>query len=163
MNAGDFKSDADKWAFLRDAPRRDAREHVVRRLAVLLDELSFGDPDRFLELAHCFVTRCIRFESDTARVGGEDIPRAGQLSEVIRRGVDDCDAKARLMVALCLVRGLEARMVDHWNGDELRHVSAEVRVSSAAPWQHFECTLRRALPGERAEQVPKEPDGRWLR
>lgn len=161
-------SDRAKWDFLQRAPAADARDPELARLAGALAAVSARarQPARaFAHLAACVARDCIRYERDTARTGGEDIagltrPPAPAL-EAFRRGVDDCDAKARLFCALCLAAGTRARMVPLWRGDELQHVSAEVLLDGQ--WEPVELTLARARVGDRPKDVPREGDGQWLR
>ena len=83
------------------------------------------------------------------------------------RGLDDCDAKARIFVALCLARRMHAEMVPRWKGGKLVHVYGRVFVhgpgESAPRWYYAETILRRARLGDIAESVPKEIEtGKWL-
>lgn len=154
-----FRTDIEKWRWLRAAPAHDQTEPEVRQIAYALRTAADGDPWRFCVLAHAYVRDAIRYQTDTARVGGEDITR--RLAPTLDRGVDDCDAKARLFCALCLCVGLRARMVDRWAGDTLEHVSAAVKFGGQE-WP-VETILARARLGETAEDVPTEADGTWLK
>jgi len=164
--------DLAKWAFLAQAPYRDAKHPRIEKIAAGLDLAANGDARCYAHLAHALARDCIRYVSDTQRTGGEDIAgytrEPGELDavEALDRGRDDCDAKARLFVALCLARGLTARMRPLWrrsaDGDKLQHVSAEVLLGGR--WQPVETTLARARLGEEPERVPKEAHtGQWLR
>ena len=155
----DFASDRDKWAFLRDAPALDARENEIAGLARALWFAAGQDVRSFAELCHAYCRDVILFMTDTEQFGGEDIAPAGRLSDVLHRKVDDCDAKARLFVALFLAVHLVAEMVDHWRGDELTHVSARFRLGDK--WIPVELTLARARLGEDPKDVPKDVGGRW--
>ncbi len=166
LTDADFTSDEDKWAMLRDAPHLDAKERPIRHVAGCLFDAASGDPRRHAILAMAFARDVIRYETDTDQFGGEDIAPAGELSDVIDRGADDCDAKARLFVALCLAVGLEAEMVPHWEPDQKRpsgrwlaHVSGKVAIDGA--WVPVELTLARARLGEEPLNVPKETSGHW--
>lgn len=161
--------DVRKWGFLLYAPTQDARHREVVRLAQALWLVAGGRLQMFLDLASALCRDAIRYERDTARVGAEDIagytrePRNGDAIEAWKRGVDDCDAKARLFVALCLAQGVRARMAPTWNEQgRLQHVSAE--VYDGATWRPVELTLRRARVGDTPNEVPFERHSDdWLR
>jgi len=164
------RTDSDKWEYLKHAPARDMHHTEIRRLASVL-RCAAGDDVRFAALAHTVARDWIRYQTDTARVGREDL---GHPVTALVRGVDDCDAKARLFVALCLAAGLTAEMRDRWRGDELAHVYAAVKLEGK--WHTVELTLTRARigdelpdrvgPGELGhtpgETIPKETNGQWL-
>ncbi|MBK8997446.1 MAG: hypothetical protein IPM35_17090 [Myxococcales bacterium] len=158
-------SDREKWAFLERAPARDAADPVIQDVARSLWRVALGTGETgerarmaFAHLAHALARDCVRYETDTKRTGGEDIAgftrRQGHTLEALERGKDDCDAKARLFVALCLAAGLRARMVPRWEGEVLRHVSAAVTIGGRE--LAVETILSRARLGEVAEQVPHE-------
>lgn len=158
-------SDREKWAFLERAPARDAADPVIQDVARSLWRVALGTGETgerarraFAHLAHALARDCVRYETDTKRTGGEDIAgftrRQGHTLEALERGKDDCDAKARLFVALCLAAGLRARMVPRWEGETLRHVSAAVTIGGRE--LAVETILARARLGEVAEQVPYE-------
>jgi transglutaminase-like putative cysteine protease len=168
-----------KWEFLLGAPMRDAfgnentGNEQLRQIAKRLREVASlsAFPDwTFASLCLSLSRDGIRYETDTKRVGREQIdgytdPYVSPL-EPYRRGTDDCDAKARLFVALCLAGGLQATMVPRWRGGRLVHVYGRVNVLSPAEhsprWHTAETILRRARLGDVAEQVPKESDtGKW--
>lgn len=164
-----------KWEFLQRAPERDARNPGLRQVARHLLVAAGGRHRHrvFAHLAHALCRDGIRYRSDTARTGAEDIagltrdPQQGDALDAWHRGEDDCDGKARLFCALCLAVGLQARMVDHWKptahedgAERLAHVSAEVSLDGR--WLPVELTLARARLGERGEEVPKERNGQWL-
>lgn len=159
----------EKWAFLRDAPANDARNPTLRMIAGHLFKAALGNPWRFATLAQSVGRDWIKQVTDTERVGREDIagltriPKPDDAIDALRRGKDDCDAKARLFVALCLAAGVPARMVAWWNkADEpdLTHVSAEVFLGRK--WRPVELTLSRARLDEQGTNVPGEKkDGKW--
>jgi len=158
-------SDREKWAFLERAPGRDATEPALRDTARSLHRAALGDARVFVHLAHALARDGIRYKTDTARVGGEDIAgytrRQSHALEALERGTDDCDAKARLFVALCLAAGLRARMVPKWDGAILRHVSAAVVL--AGKEYPVETILARARLGDTETTVPTEKESRrWL-
>ena len=91
-----------------------------------------------------------------------ELPDFGSPADAIERGVDDCDAKARGFVTLCLLKGLRAEMVPYWKNGQLKHVYARVLLDGQ--WLPVELTLARARLGEDPFRVPKEPQtGQWLR
>lgn len=169
----DFADDFAKWKFLQSAPATDAKEPAVRELASLLNVACRGDERRFIRLAMAYCRDVVQYESDTDRVGQEDIQPAGELSDIIERGIDDCDGFARLFVALCLARGgIRVEMRPGWKknesmpgGQELAHVFAQVFYDGEL--KPVELTLERARVGDMPENVPKEitgpHKGHWLR
>lgn len=159
----------EKWAFLRDAPANDARNPILKALAHHLFAAALHNPWRFATLAQSVARDWIKQVTDTERIGREDIagltrtPRPDDAIDALKRGHDDCDAKARLFVALCLAAGVPARMVGWWNKAEvpdLVHVSGEVRLGNK--WRPVELTLSRARLDELGTNVPGEKkDGKW--
>ena len=147
-------------------PLSDSRNPKLRHMANLIWELSERRPMRFLRLAFAIAKDGIRYESDIKQFGHEDIagvtryPEPNDATDAYDRGADDCDAKARLFVALCLARGFEARLWPLWKQGELSHVAGEVCVNGK--WIHAETILARAQLGEMHTEVPKEPTtGKW--
>ena len=169
-------NDEQKWEYLRTIPGTDAEHAEIKDLAQHLRAAANFQPKRLAQLIMTVARDWIKQTNDVALRGGEDIagltrqPTGDDAIDALRRGDDDCDAKARLFVALCLAAGLVARMVGRWKvypvtertpkGRTLIHVSAEVFV--ADKWQPVELTLSRARIGEMGEVVPKEKDGKWL-
>ncbi len=164
--------DAEKWIYLRDIPHEDARDERIRMIASLLWQATRLSPDRprlFAILVHALTGRGLRMVRDTDRTGGEDIagltraPSKDDAIEALMRGADDCDAKARLFVALHIAAGLPARMRPVWKArpggadEELTHVYPEVNLDGK--WQAAETTLARALIGEPPLMVPRESSG----
>lgn len=158
-----------KWRFLQAAPMLDSRHRGIRCMARLMRELACGNERRFAELAHTISKDWVRYQRDTDRVGSEDIagytrtPQVNDPIDALNRGVDDCDAKARLFVALCLAGGLQARMEKLANrAGMLQHVYASVFLDGS--WLPVETTLRRAVIGDEPRSVPFERDSKeWLR
>lgn len=162
-----------KWAFLASVPAVDAQDPELQMVAGYLGAVAALSPHpdwSFANLALALVRDCIAYQLDNERVGREQIdgytdPYVSPLRP-LRDGVDDCDAKARMFVALCLARGLRAQMVDRWTGIRLSHVHAVVWLKgprAAAPrWWFAETILKRARLGDVAENVPKELEtGKW--
>lgn len=157
-------NDRDKWKFLERAPELDAQDPGVRDVARSLWRASLCQPLVFAHLAHALARDGIRYVTDTKRTGGEDIAgftrRQTHALEALERAADDCDAKARLFVALCRAAGLRARMVPKWEGDKLRHVSAAVTIAGRE--LAAETILARARLGDTADTIPTEKDTkRW--
>ena len=160
--------DLQKWQFLAQAPYRDALHPRVKTIAHALKVAAGGRALCFVRLAHALVRDCISYVRDTQRTGAEDIagytrePGEDDAIEALERGRDDCDAKARLFVALCLAEDVPARVRPRWRDGTLQHVSAEAFVDNR--WLPVETTLARARVGEVPEDVPKESNtGRWRR
>lgn len=158
-------SDRAKWRFLERVPELDAQDPALRDVATHLWRAALCRPRVFVHLAHALARDGITYQTDTARTGGEDIAgftrRQSHALEALERGRDDCDAKARLFVALCRAAGLRARMVPRWEGETLRHVSAAVTLEGKE--RPVETILGRARLGEVAEQIPTEKgSARWL-
>lgn len=179
-------NDLEKWNFLRFIAATDQWNDDIRNIAkhLLAAAKCCEGPltweRRYAMLAHTVARDWIHQVSDTARTGGEDIagltrtPTEVDATDALTRGSDDCDAKARLFVALCLAGGLAARVVPYWKvpggtttherdsygagappaGSQLYHVAAEVFLDNA--WEPVELTLSRARLGERGEAVPLE-------
>lgn len=157
--------DLQKWEFLAQVPYRDAEHPIIRAIAQGLKAAALGRQECFAHLALALARDCIRYVRDTKRTGAEDIagytrqPTERDAIDALERGADDCDAKARLFVALCLAAGLTARMRPLWKDGELSHVSAEVYLGK---WHHAETILARARLGDEHNQIPKENNtGRW--
>lgn len=160
-----------KWEFLERAPERDARDADLRDLARHLWQASRGRLELFAHLAHAVARDGIRQVEDNVQFGHEDISgftRAqGPALEALDRGADDCDAKARLFVALVKAlrelrpdTPIDARMVPRWKGNWLAHVYAEVTIRDRV--YPVETILARARLGDRAEEVPVEKTGKWM-
>jgi transglutaminase-like putative cysteine protease len=155
-----------KWRLLQEMPVRDSRNPKLRDLADKLWEISLGRPTTFFKMALALARDGITFASDIKQFGHEDIagvtrhPEPNDAVDAYLRGNDDCDAKARLFVALCLARGFEARLWPLWKKGQLTHVAAEVNYRGK--WIHAETILSRARLGEMHTDVPKEPTtGKW--
>jgi len=155
-----------KWKLLSEMPAIDAKSPRLRSIADLLWRVSEARPKVFLRLAFALAKDCVVYESDIKQFGHEDIagvtrqPEPNDALDAYDRGSDDCDAKARLFVALCLAAGFEARLWPLWKEGELAHVAGEVKYRGE--WVHAETILSRARLGEMHTEVPKEPTtGKW--
>ncbi len=163
-----------KWEFLRNAPAGDAQTTEIRTIAGALGLVARRSPWPgwcFANLALALARDCVLYQLDTDRIGREQIDgytdQQGPADIDLTRGVDDCDGKARLFVAVCLAGGVPAEMVPRWTGPVLSHVYAACTVQGPkdrAPRRWYaETILRRAILGEKSDQVPREPDtGKWL-
>lgn len=163
-----------KWEFLASAPASDAKTPEIQSIAQALWLVARRSPWPewcFAQLALALARDCVLYQLDTDRVGREQIDGytdpQGPADIILTRGVDDCDGKARLFVAVCLAGGLPANMVPRWTGPVLSHVYAACSVKGprdrAARNYFAETILRRAILGEKSDQVPREPDtGKWL-
>ncbi len=168
MNNGPAISDPEKLRGLQEiAALHASHPHVVEAARTIRDLVShkFGlrsvQGDRLTAaIIHTIARDGIRYQLDTARVGHEDIAGVTRPDEhpfaVLRRGVDDCDAKASLFVSLARAAGLEAEIVPLWRGPVLQHVFARVRIGGA--WLPVELTLARARLGDEPFSVPFEKD-----
>lgn len=163
-----------KLSKLQELAALDAQHpHVQEAARTLRDlvsnQLGLGGVrgDRvFAQLVHALARDAIKQIPDTAQFQREDIAGLTRAAEhpfaVLRREGDDCDAKARLFVALARAGGLRAEIVPLWAGSELKHVSARVQVGGA--WLPVELTLARARLGELPNQIPFERNARdWAR
>lgn len=157
--------DLQKWELLQEMPFIDAKDGELIDLANTIWRIALHRPNVFLKLALAVARDGITYKSDIIQFDGEDIagitrpPVPGDALEAYKRGLDDCDAKARLFVALCLARGFEARLWPLWKDGFLTHVAAEVKYNGQ--WVHAETILSRARLGEKHVNVPKEKDGKW--
>jgi hypothetical protein len=156
----------EKWRKIERAADTDFQSPLMQFLGNCLLKLCNGDQRRVAELAMAMARDCIAYQSDLQRVGHEDLDHP---QNIWRRGVDDCDGKSRLFVALVKAADGIAKPVPKWADDEkqpgklwLQHVSAEVCLGGH--WLPVELTLKRARVGEKPGEVPKElTDGKWLR
>lgn len=168
-----IQSERAKWEFLRGAPARDAQTPELRSVATNLFKVASISPWKewaYAQLAFAVANDLIVYLSDVTRVGREQIdgftdPQGSTLAS-LERGTDDCDAKARLFVALCLAAGLRAEMVPLWNQENLQHVYGRVFLQGpydgAPRWYTAETILARAKLGDERFDVPGEKDtGSW--
>jgi len=159
-------TDEHKWELLKDMPNIDSKNPKLKEMANLIWELSMHRPLIFFKLALAVARDGLVYASDIKQFGHEDIagvtrpPEPDDAIDAYERGHDDCDAKARLFVALCLARGFEARLWPLWKHGVLKHVAAEVQWRDQ--WLHAETILSRARLGEMHTDVPKEiKTGKW--
>lgn len=159
-------TDEHKWKLLQDICIADSKEPKLIKMSKLIWALAMSNPIRFFKLAFAVARDGIEYESDIKQFGHEDIigvtrpPEPNEALEAYIRGHDDCDAKARLFVALCLAAGFNARLWPLWKHGTLQHVAAEVEWQGR--WIHAETILSRARLGEMHTDVPKEiSNGKW--
>lgn len=158
-------SDVEKWNLLQEACIVDSKSSKIIKMAKMIWGLAQSRPIRFFKLVLAVARDGIEYESDIKQFGHEDIasvtrfPNSGDAIEAYERGHDDCDAKGRLFVAICLAAGFNARLWPLWKHGQLKHVAAEVEFEGR--WLHAETILSRARLGEMHTDVPKEPNGRW--
>jgi len=159
-------NDSEKWALLQEACIVDSKSLKILKMAKMIWGLSQSRPIRFFKLALAVARDGIEYETDIKQFGHEDIasvtrfPKSGDAIEAYERGHDDCDAKARLFVAVCLAAGFNARLWPLWKHGQLKHVAAEVEFPDGK-WIHAETILSRARLGEMHTSVPKESNGHW--
>lgn len=171
----------ERWEFLRDAPQEDATDPGINRTARALLEATRiwareGGTGRqircYAQLALALVQRELSYREDADQYGTNDDIRGysrpyASPMQVVDRGGDDCDEKARLFVALMLAAGFAAKMVPWWTSSgEFAHVSAEFLSytrKGEPEWLNAETILKRAQLGELADEVPRDAGGEWLR
>lgn len=158
--------DNSKWLALEEIVNSDAKNQKLQDIANHLWEAALRRPICFFHLAHALARDCISYKSDIGQFGAEDIagvtrpPKEDDAIDALVRGKDDCDAKARLFVALCLARGFQAKLEPHWKNGVLKHVSALVNYNG---WIPVETILSRARLGDTPDSVPAEKStGKWL-
>lgn len=74
---------------------------------------------------------------------------------VLGRGHGDCDAKARLFVALCLVCGITARTLPVFVGERFPHIRAEVFLDGVW-WVADPCIVNSTIG-----VLPVKPETSW--
>jgi transglutaminase-like putative cysteine protease len=172
-----FEDERAKARWLDAAASLDAHSPSVRAKA---RELAQSKPSAAVA-AHAlfrFVRDAIEYRRDVPWTRGrtQGRERLDSAEVVLSRGWDDCDGKARLLVALARASGrrdLEARIRPVFQGTRFTHVQAELRFpgsrmagvyrnADTEGWVPAETILRRARLGDLAGDVPREPDGRWL-
>ena len=157
--------DQHKWQLLQEMPHLDSKNPELQALANKLWAIALGRPLNYLKLCQAVARDCINYASDIKQFGGEDIagvtryPEPADALDAYIRGEDDCDAKARLFVALALCRGFEARLWPLWKNGSLAHVAGEVYFDGR--WHHVETILSRARFDEMHTDVPRERNGKW--
>lgn len=158
----------DKAMFLRRESVRDASLPAVRLVAARFARIL--DPLARAEAIHRFVRDSIRYVRD---LGGEEF---ADCAVILARGFDDCDGKARLVVALTLAAerlcpvGLFARIVPVFpSPDVFAHVAAAFRWTNSAThpraldgWVRSETILADCPLGAGTEAAKRDDAGRIL-
>ena len=119
-----FRSDADKARWLDGVCWIDSRLPEVRQAA---EEITRDCSDPYEKGAAIvrWVRDHVTYTPDTWETGqlGE---RIADASVLLRERAEDCDGKARAVVALCRAAGLRARIVAVMDGDYFAHAAADV-------------------------------------
>lgn len=127
-----FKTELDKCFYLNEqAHTHDQKSALVQEKARLF--LSHGSPLSALSALHRFVRDFVKYRHDP---GGRE--QFADVDTVLSRQFDDCDGKARSVVALAVALGklrpewhIQARTVPHWRLNHFAHVSAEIRFAGS--------------------------------
>jgi transglutaminase-like putative cysteine protease len=151
-----------KARYLDGAAREDANHPAIRALGARFKALPA--PARAAAL-FAFVRWAITFQFDD----GEELDSA---VVTLRRGADDCDGSSRLLVALAIAAGLEARIraVLSADGEMFEHVQAELRypgsehhpLAGPGGWILCELTLAGLELGQGAEAGLINEDGTYV-
>ena len=146
-----FRTLEEKAAWMDAAASLDALDPVTIRLARLLVVGAKGPTERAERLQR-FVRDRIWYTRDPW--GIETTPDTRNVLEV---GTEDCDGKARVLVAL--VRALRdpdltARLRSVWVGRQFVHAQAEVRIGDG-PWRLAEVIVRGLGVGDAPDQAPE--------
>ena len=158
MSRGRFPGDVRKLNFMRAGSRRDARRRPIVELATRL--VRSCRPDAWGCMAreiHLFCQNAIRYQHDP-----DLVERLEPAELTLELGVGDCDAKARLAVALARALGIEAKVWPIWKGPTLAHVVAGYRWpgSRSFPgarsdgWVIGDSTVKGAALGQSPLSVP---------
>ena len=150
-----FPSREAKAAYMADAARHDAHDPAV--LAWARTFVTLPRPDREEAILR-FVQRCIRYERDPAWYDREGHRHGIEVLEssavALRRGYGDCDAKARLFVAICLAAGVPAEIEPVFRGENgFPHVRARVLHPDGSRWQTADPTIVNSTIGK----LPRHP------
>jgi hypothetical protein len=112
-----FEDNRDKADYMTREAIRDARLPWVRHWAGAFLRLP---PSRRAPAILEFCQIAIAYVRDPREEVLED------ADTVLERGGGDCDAKQRLLVALCTACGIPARALPVFRGDQFPHVLAEL-------------------------------------
>lgn len=151
---------------------RDALTIPVRRLAMKIAGAT-RNVEELARALHRWVRDRIAYEHDHPRVPalamGEELDDS---ADILERGYDDCDGKARLLVALVRAlpgRGLQARTRPVFpEPDRFSHVQAELRWPGSEAWEAAdddgwvlaETILQGCELGDDPERAPRDAQGR---
>lgn len=115
-----FSMASEKAAWLASAALDDACCPVVEQAASLFCDLPLESRATAI---HAFVRDGIAYVRDPDRR-----EQFADSAQVLERGWDDCDGKARLFVAMCIAAGLEAKIFPRFDGaGQFVHVQALVK------------------------------------
>jgi transglutaminase-like putative cysteine protease len=147
-----------KVRWLDAAARRDAG---AWRVVALARPLRAFPPLARAQWIHTFVRDRIHYAEDP-----NDEEEFADASTILLRGWDDCDGKARLVTALALAAGLEARIrpieptpssLTHFQA-ELRWPGSEsYRLAQAGGWIVSETCAKGVQLGHGAESAERDP------
>jgi transglutaminase-like putative cysteine protease len=155
-----------KAAYMARPTEDDASDPIVRDWARQFRRVP---EERRAEAILRLCQDCLRYERDPAWHDGggnrHGIELLDSSAVCLHRGYGDCDAKARLFVALCLACGLHAAIEPVFRGKAgFPHVRARVLVESreaGAPptWQVADPTIVNSGIG----RLPRRPRMAWPR
>lgn len=115
----DFASNLSKARYMAEAGAADVGQREVLRWAAVFCKLPPADrPAAILR----FCQYAIDYVRDPKREVLED------STVTLMRGFGDCDAKARVFVALCRASGIRARICPVRPAEDFPHVLAEVLI-----------------------------------
>ena len=115
----EFPSNLAKARYMAEAGAADVLQHEVQRWAAVFNKLPL--PDRPAAILR-FCQYALDYVRDPKREVLED------SSVTLLRGYGDCDAKARVFVALCRACGVRARIYPVRPAEDFPHVLAEVMI-----------------------------------
>jgi transglutaminase-like putative cysteine protease len=152
-----------KARYLDGAAREDAEHPAIRALAARFAMLP---PAGRAAALFAFVRWAVAYKMDA---WGEEFDGA---AITLKRGFDDCDGSARLLVALAIAAGLEARIraVLTEDGQEFEHCQAELRypgseghpLAGPGGWILAELTLAGVELGQGAEAAQIDEQGNYV-
>jgi hypothetical protein len=131
-----------KAAYMQAAAEDDQWDPAVVAWARQFTSLPLAERARAILR---FVQRCIRYERDPATHDAEGVRHGIELLDGsavgFNRAYGDCDLKARMLVALCLASGCQARIDPVFTGENgFPHVRAVVWVDGRG-WQVADPTI----------------------
>lgn len=171
-----FRSHEDKAKWLDAAAGLDSLRGGVANVARRF--LQYTDAEARTRAIHRWVRDNIRYEQDWQVSTGQPGEEFADTETILRRGYDDCDGKARVMVALVRAAemmkplGVDARIRDVFSKHPLAfvHVQVEVRWprsellerSEPGGWMLAEMILKDCEIGQNPDECPRGPHGERL-
>jgi hypothetical protein len=171
-----FKSHEDKSRWLDAAAGLDSLRGGVQRVSRRF--IHYRDPESRTRAIHRWVRDAIKYEHDFRTSTGERGEEFADTETAIQRGYEDCDGKARVMVALVraaeMIRpmGVQARIRPVFLRHPLAfvHVQVEVRwpgselfeESQEGGWILAEVILKGCELGQDPDTCPRGPRGERL-